>query len=171
MSSPSPTSRASRITNAYLQRLLKDRIRVPNFKGVFACDLLPRKIRDGESAILNTDPHDKPGKHYVAIYRKNGKTFYFDSLNLEPDIAFPQMHRSLERAKLTPLHRVLPGAIQALTSKFCGLFASDYILSRAFSDPKKINSYSLSNLEGNDGICLSNLEKRIAHQLKKEKKK
>lgn len=46
------------------------------FVGVFPFDKLP-SLKNGQSAILNTDPHDKPGEHWVAIYRKSKTQFYF----------------------------------------------------------------------------------------------
>lgn len=161
MSSPSRLSPPSRITNAYLKKLLK---RVPKFRGVFACDLLPRRIGEGDTLILNTDPHYKPGEHYVAIYRKGGQTFYFDPLRFSAKDFFPIMHRNLVEANLAPLHHVLPGPIQAVDSTLCGLFCANYVLSRAFSDPKKLESYFQSSLHLNDAICLSNLKKRLAQR-------
>lgn len=161
MSSLNSLSPPSKITNAYLQKLLRG---APRFRGVFPCDLLPRRIGDGETLILNTDPHDKPGKHYVAIYRKGGSTFYFDPLRLSAEDIFPTLYRNLVKAKLTPLHHVLPDSIQAADSTYCGLFCANYVLSRAFSDPKKLGAYSLTAPHLNDKICLSNLAKRIAHR-------
>ena len=41
------------------------RRRVPNFDGVFSIDTLPDRPR---LLVCNTDPSDKPGRHWVAIY-------------------------------------------------------------------------------------------------------
>lgn len=161
MSSQRRLSRPSSITNAYLQNLLSEKIGVPKFRGVFPCDLLPRRIASGDSLILNTDPHYEPGRHYVALFRKDGKTFYFDSLALDPSLAFPTMYENLTESRLTPLIPILPGPIQAPDSRLCGLFCANYVLSRAFQNPKKLKSYSLTSLSDNDRICLSNLQRRI----------
>ena len=54
------------------------------FVGVFPCDRLPELI-PGQALIANTDPHDKPGQHWVAFYRsKTGSLEYFDSFGLPP---------------------------------------------------------------------------------------
>ena len=39
-----------------------------SFLGVFSCDRLPIVSQLPCSLIMNTDPHDKPGQHWVAIY-------------------------------------------------------------------------------------------------------
>ena len=45
------------------------------FQGVFSCDTLPPKPT---LLVCNTDPHDKPGTHWIEIYvDKNGRGEYF----------------------------------------------------------------------------------------------
>lgn len=54
------------------------------FIGVFPCDLLPA-LKPGQAMIVNTDPHDKPGQHWVAFYMSEDLTLeYFDSFGLPP---------------------------------------------------------------------------------------
>ena len=52
------------------------------FVGVFPRDILPQPI-DG-AYVINTDPHYKPGQHWVAMYLKGGRGGYYDSLGLPP---------------------------------------------------------------------------------------
>lgn len=57
------------------------------FFGVFPIDRLPKNPPPKRPLLLvcNTDKHDKPGKHWVAIYLdKNDRGEYFDSLGREP---------------------------------------------------------------------------------------
>lgn len=50
---------------------------------VYPIDLLPNVKRPG-AYVVNTDEHDKPGKHWVAIYVTRRRTEYFDSYGLPP---------------------------------------------------------------------------------------
>jgi hypothetical protein len=70
--------------NTYeLRAIMKDE---PNFLGVFAIDRLPRNLEMSKTIkmIVNLDPAHQPGSHWVAIYRRNKKAFYFDSFGNEP---------------------------------------------------------------------------------------
>lgn len=55
------------------------------FRGCFPRDRLPKVTQYPSSYIINTDPHDEPGEHWVAVhfYSKN-KAEYFDSYGLPP---------------------------------------------------------------------------------------
>lgn len=69
-----------------LQLLGKDR-----FKGVYPYNILP-VLKNGESAIINTDSHDKAGEHWTAIYRNSKKQFYFfDSYGREWQTVIPNL--------------------------------------------------------------------------------
>lgn len=55
-----------------------------NFVGVFPCDTIP-EIGVENAVVVNTDPHNKPGEHWVALYMsKDGEMEYFDSFGLPP---------------------------------------------------------------------------------------
>lgn len=58
---------------------------IKNFLGVFPRDRIPNINSFPVSLILNTDPHNKPGQHWVAIFI-NSQRFgiYFDSYGLRP---------------------------------------------------------------------------------------
>jgi hypothetical protein len=54
--------------------------------GVFPCNKLPRNIRKPAIIIANTDPDNKPGKHWTAIFLPTyGPCEYFDSYGLKPN--------------------------------------------------------------------------------------
>jgi len=55
-----------------------------SFAGVFPCDRLPLSIQNPGAVICNTDPHDKPGAHWVAMYVDGDVGEYFDSYGLPP---------------------------------------------------------------------------------------
>lgn len=56
------------------------------FKGVFACDMLPRLIIEKPaSLIINLDPHYEPGSHWVAAhFPREGFALFFDSFGISP---------------------------------------------------------------------------------------
>lgn len=54
------------------------------FIGVFPSDRLPH-LKGGQAMIVNTDPHDEPGQHWVAFYMSEDLTLeYFDSFGMPP---------------------------------------------------------------------------------------
>lgn len=53
---------------------------VPNFVGVYPLNKLPQALRAPANLIVNTDTHNLPGEHWLAIsYQKSGKVYVFDS--------------------------------------------------------------------------------------------
>lgn len=54
------------------------------FKGVFPSDELPKSPSKTTTAayIVNTDPHDKPGKHWLALWVENGVCEIMDSYGM-----------------------------------------------------------------------------------------
>ena len=60
------------------------KLNIPNFRGFFMRDDLPKKPRRNECGILNLDDSNGKGTHW-AVFLKNGKDkFYFDSYGLPP---------------------------------------------------------------------------------------
>lgn len=53
---------------------------VPYFRGVYPIDRLPKAIRAPSSLIINTDTHNKPGEHWLAVcFKRDGLLYAFDS--------------------------------------------------------------------------------------------
>ena len=156
-------SSGEKLPNSYLRKILQEELRVKNFKGVFPCDRV-KKLREGESLILNTDPHQLPGKHFVALTKKRGRIIYFDSLAEDMKIEFPELYRALQRRGMLPVLPVLKSPIQAIDSNFCGLFCIDYILT-LHPPYSRVNSakYELktARLRKNDQICLENVLRKV----------
>ena len=70
------------------------------FAGVYARNLIPHSLRPYEKAIVvNTDPHDQPGTHWVCLYVIPPVVEYFDSYGMKaflPDILnFIDRHQAL----------------------------------------------------------------------------
>lgn len=65
--------------------ILKYSKNIPNFRGVFMLDNLPKQVQNKECGIVNLDKSIGPGTHWVAYFKNNLKSEYFDSFgNLKP---------------------------------------------------------------------------------------
>lgn len=68
-------------------------VKIPSFKGVYACDTLPNTRERPSCFIANTDPSNEPGEHWVAIIlKKNEQALYFDALGFPPIIPSLQQY-------------------------------------------------------------------------------
>ena len=66
------------LSNFDIQKMAKH-LEIPNFKGVFTRDQLPKKIGNKEAGIVNLNTSNEPGSHWVAYFRDGSKKIYFDS--------------------------------------------------------------------------------------------
>jgi len=79
------------------QIISKDKLLSKTFIGIFAADQLNFNVSQKPSClIINTDPSEKPGEHWVAIYfDARGNAEYFDSFGKQPAtefVAFMKKH-------------------------------------------------------------------------------
>lgn len=66
--------------------LKNDDVVSSTFLGVFPIDRLPLVNYKPASLVVNLDPSNKPGSHWVCMYfDKRGRCDYFDSYGLEPN--------------------------------------------------------------------------------------
>jgi len=84
------------------------------FRGVFSCDTLPETLVYG-LIVCNTDPHDKPGEHWIAMYIDGGRGEYFDSFGRAPAKVFKDY---LNRYCNTWIFN--ERQLQSICSRFCG---------------------------------------------------
>ena len=58
----------------------------PQFFGVYALDRLPHGVNRHATIkmIVNLDPASQPGSHWIAIYRRHGRAYYFDTFGHHP---------------------------------------------------------------------------------------
>ena len=103
------------------------------FYGTVACDRLPKSPvkKRPQGYIVNTDPHDQPGQHWLAVWTDQNVCEVMDSYALP-----------LERyEQATPLREwivqhwkyvVTNGkSLQAISSKSCGDYALLYLKAKA----------------------------------------
>ena len=95
-----------------------------SFGGVYPRDLLPPTL-DGKAIVINTDPHDQPGAHWVCVYLNSPVVEYFDSYGLPP------MHRDIQdfiARHGKPMHN--PHVYQDLETDVCGQYCVYYLHQR-----------------------------------------
>ena len=54
-------------------------LKIPNFRGVFMRDSLPKSPETVENGIVNFNTMDQPGSHWVAYFKDGTNRIYFDS--------------------------------------------------------------------------------------------
>jgi len=117
--------------------------------GVFPSDKLPRKVVGPAVLIVNTDPSNKPGGHWVAIYvRRDGIAEYFDSYGLPPQ--GKTISRFLKKFEGCYFSKQ---QIQGLFSSVCGHYCIFFAVRRwhNYSLEKILATFS-ENLEENDEL-------------------
>ena len=129
--------------------------------GVFPSDGLPTYIfKRPRFFIANTDPHNKPGRHWVAFYfPKRGPAEFFDSGGRPPS----KVHRNFTKflKKHTKRYVYNKRKLQSVGSNACGPFVMYYVMHRALGVPmnKIANKFNRKELSKNDRHVTEWLEK------------
>ena len=93
------------------------------FDGVFSIDRLPDHPR---LLVCNTDPSDKPGRHWIAIYvDDDGRGDFFDSFGRAPS---DYLERYMNRNCLS--WNFNDRQLQSIVSKFCGHYCIYFCILR-----------------------------------------
>jgi len=105
-----------------IDRFLRTRLR--DFDGVFSIDHLPDNPR---LLVCNTDPSDKPGRHWIAIYvGDDGCGDFFDSFGRRPSL---YLERYMNRNCLS--WNFNDRQLQSVVSKFCGHYCIYFCILRS----------------------------------------
>ena len=112
------------LTNFELIEAAK-KLNIPNFRGVFVRDELPKKPRAKECGILNLDDSNGVGSHWCS-FSKNGKDkIYFDGYGLPPPT---ELINYLQSPVLYNSERIQPD-----NEVFCGHLCL-YVLKKIMND-------------------------------------
>jgi len=104
-----------------IERILSRRL--PDFDGVFSIDTLPD---DPHLLVCNTDPSDKPGRHWICICIEDERGEFFDSFGHRPIAAFERyMNRHCSYWTYNRKQ------IQSVVSRFCGHYCIYYCILRS----------------------------------------
>ena len=127
-------------------------IKTPH-SGVYARDRMPVKVQTPSGIIVNTDPHTKPGTHWVAIYINRDRVGeFFDSYGSQPQDQFVTY---LQRQCIQ--FRYSRRMLQDISSHVCGQYCVLFLYYRSlgvsmdkflelFTDDTKINDTVVDRL-------------------------
>lgn len=111
-------------TNQIEQVLRQDPYAETIFSGVFARDQLPKTVQYPCAMVLNTDPADEPGEHWVALYLdENCQGEYFDSYGIPPPPCFKWY---MKRHSTQWIWNQIP--LQDVWTSACGHFCIYYLI-------------------------------------------
>lgn len=143
--------------------LSKDPFVKKSFGGVYACDQLP-SIRINEypkSFVVNTDPKNLPGSHWIAIYfedEQHGE--FFDSYGHHPNI-YNEYFLNFMNTHSTEWKHNEKG-LQSAFSNVCGQYCIYFLYYRSRGIPMSsiVNRFSF-NKSQDDQIVYNFVKKRF----------
>ena len=110
------------MNSVVIDRVLKKRCAI--YHGVFACNELPDTVLRPSAIVVNTDPADRPGQHWICIYfDEDGHGEYFDSFGLRPKSMFERYMNNHCIAWTFNKKQM-----QSLVSRFCGHYCIWYCI-------------------------------------------
>ena len=97
------------------------------FKGVLARNELPTRPEYPSCYVLNTQPRDKPGEHWLAMHFDADRSgYFFDSYGMAPSFYGMQQYMKVNSSKYTWNMRRIQGL-----SNFCGFYCIFFYYSYA----------------------------------------
>ena len=130
------------MNNFEIDRILS--ANVDSFCGVYSCDKL-QKTASG-LIVCNTDPYDRPGEHWIAMYVDGECGEYFDSFGHPPTKVFKDfLNRHCTKWIFNDIQ------LQSICSRFCGHYCVYYCILRSRNfDLRKITNSLTSDTGFND---------------------
>jgi hypothetical protein len=61
-----------------------NKLKIPNFRGMFCRNELPHKANANECVIINLDVSRGEGTHWCCCFKRGRVIYYFDSFGLQP---------------------------------------------------------------------------------------
>ena len=99
------------------------------YVGVYASDELPQIIRRPLAIVINTDPSDKPGTHWTALYiTREGYGEFFDTRGIAPD----HRVRSYLNKKAPRGFEYNQRRIQSPVTTICGMYCIEFLVTRHY---------------------------------------
>ena len=116
------------------------------YRGTFSCDTLPSPLSSGDGRqrlmIVNTNPSDEPGEHWVALYvdSTGRRGEYFDSFGQRPATIFADYMNNSCSDYWTYNKRQL----QSIVSRVCGYYCVYFCMLRSVGIDmfKIVNSFT-----------------------------
>ena len=132
---------------------LDEKITAPGFLGAFPYDQIPQKPNNGSfSVVLNTDPTDGPGEHWIALVYKTPHFYFCDSYGRPfSDPTFPSAFSATVKKIIgKTVYKTNTKLLQQFTSNACGDYCVYFIQELAKNSLKKVSSVFSTDLKRND---------------------
>lgn len=129
------------------------------FLGVFPADAVMNILpKFPSNLIINTDPHDEPGQHWVAFnFTRDGTGEFFDSYGKPPGYYHKCWEKWMNNSTLTWVYNSRP--IQPLISASCGIHCLFFIFHRCAGMPMEdVMDMYTKNKFANDRLAEKDLE-------------
>ena len=114
------------------------------FKGVYPADQFQLDKEISSAVVVNTDPSDKPGQHWVAFWSHAGQIEFFDSYGMKAKHYFPDLNFDC-------IYNMK--CLQSDYSSCCGQYCIYFIILRSRGHSiKEIGGYFSENKKWNDAM-------------------
>ena len=128
-----------------------------NYLGTYPMNKLPNLPKTfPKRIIINTDPANKVGDHWIALVLTYKKVFYFDSFGIK------MINEEIKNFLLPKYKSVIFNnlCIQHITSDKCGAFCIYFVKSvhNLKSYYKFLSNFSTNNLKINDKIIMNKVK-------------
>jgi hypothetical protein len=124
-----------------------------DYRGCFAKDSLPKKMKRKEFTVVNLDDAGNPGTHWVAVVNdpKCNFTEYFDPFGIMPPTEIHEYMKTAQKAI-----RYNDNQLQDTYSVRCGYYCCYYLIERAKGKQPLDVLYSLTQVTSkyNEDIIL-----------------
>ena len=127
--------------------------------GVYAADEIPLTVQLSHGFIANTDPKQKPGKHWIAFLYVNGVLECFDSYGKSPDqysTSFKHFMSKYSRLKVNTKR------LQSSDTTVCGQYCLFFLMCRTRGQPMEqiVNMFE-QNYYLNDQFVYNFIDERF----------
>lgn len=142
--------------------LASDGVVGPMLGGVFPLDGLPSETNK-KAFVVNLDPADRPGSHWVAVYLEDDRADYFDSYGQMSPVP-PQIWEFMKRNGGT--YRVNTETYQGPCSTTCGQHCMFFLYHRCRGTPYRTTLRKLRprRYEDNDKKVIKFVKIKFAHK-------
>ena len=133
---------------------------------MYSADQIPLVWGKPAAFVLNTEAHNKPGEHWVAIYvSRGGDGYYFDSFGTPPHVQSHLIRIRRNCRKLRWYTQRLQSRFSNVCGEYCIMFL--YYMATGMGIKRFWNNFS-NNLEKNDEVARRFVEKFNSNLKKNE---
>ena len=158
------------LNNVQLDYLARDDpVLAPSFYKTVACDRLPKTPlkTQPQAYIVNTDPHHRPGEHWLALWTHGNQCEVMDSYALPLETyqqAAPLREWIVRHWKYLTTNGK---SLQAINSNSCGDYALLYLKAKARGRTLQefLNDFSDHDYVGNDHKAATRVKQLICNEL------